>query len=291
MRTPPEPYAGYYRPNFDPNLDADRIEKLAKGYFALNWVFLMNVLLAIPANLFFRMAEERPSMGAIGLIFIPVLFFAVAGASFIPNRNIAEGKGWGVGAAVAASFLMGLNSAFCCGIIGYVVMQGIAGSALRSLGVNAGFLGLKSKHVKARLAELRATPVAPHRHRRSENHRKREARQPSPGDQPLDQEGTAEGNYHQCAQECPELGQTLRDLDLFDEPLGTLRLRRPKRSLEPARKHRHVGPRTRNDYQHHDPHPERTAHRTRSLHPSPRCTAWPGRNSHQLIRGTSGRRG
>lgn len=69
---------------------------------------------------------------------------------------IAYGKGWDPSAAMLASVLMGLNSALCCGIIGYVVMQQIASMEMKRYGIPAGFFGIRKAIVTARVAELRA---------------------------------------------------------------------------------------------------------------------------------------
>ncbi len=52
---------------------------------------------------------------------------------------------------------MGLNSALCCGVIGYVVMQQLAGNRMKKYGLRTGFLGVKKSDIAARVLELRST--------------------------------------------------------------------------------------------------------------------------------------
>jgi hypothetical protein len=128
---------------------SDRLRALAKGYFGLNWVFLANVLLSVASFVVTR----GPDAGLQASIATAVLvFLVITAASFPFNREIGAGKGWSPVGPVIASLLMGLNSALCCGIIGYLVMQSIAMNEMKRLGLRAGFLGVRRKDVDA-LAE------------------------------------------------------------------------------------------------------------------------------------------
>jgi ABC-type cobalt transport system substrate-binding protein len=152
-------YSGYYPRGPAPSpLEAEKLKALADGYFGLNWVFLANVLLAIAIRLVLVPLSEPgialfALLGALGTLFLVVAFL-----TFPHNKKIAFGKGWDPSAALIASCLMGLNSALCCGIIGYVVMQQIASTEMKKYGIRTAFLGVRKKEVEARIRELSGPP-------------------------------------------------------------------------------------------------------------------------------------
>lgn len=85
-----------------------------------------------------------------------ILGLIVAFLTYGPNKKIGEGLGWSPSGAVVASVLMGLNSALCCGIIGYVVMQNIALVEMKKFGLKGGGLfGLRKKDVDIAIESLR----------------------------------------------------------------------------------------------------------------------------------------
>lgn len=159
---PPEGYAAYPRGPVGPAPygTADQLQALWEGYYGLNWVFLANVLLALGFRFIPMAMEDAASAGIAMLVLAILMFLVVAGYSFVYNRKIAFGKGWGDGVAVVASVLMGLNSVFCCGIIGYIVMQTIAATEMKNYGLKTGFLGVKKKEVQERIAQMRAQPTS-----------------------------------------------------------------------------------------------------------------------------------
>jgi hypothetical protein len=72
------------------------------------------------------------------------------------NKKIGYGAGWQSSGPIIASFLMGLNSAFCCGIIGYIWVQSIAASKMRTFGLKgSSFGGMKKKDIQFAIQELR----------------------------------------------------------------------------------------------------------------------------------------
>lgn len=156
---PSEGYAAY--PRAQSAIPAygspDKFKALADGYFGLNWVFLANVVLAL-AFRFLPMSINDADTALVVLLGLAFLMFCVvAGFSFPYNRKIAYGKGWADGIAVLASVLMGLNSVFCCGIIGYIIMQTIAAGEMKNYGLATSFFGITKKKVEAKLAELNST--------------------------------------------------------------------------------------------------------------------------------------
>lgn len=146
----PPNYAAYYRG--DANVDPNKLRLLKEGYFGLNTVFLVNILMAVGANVAFRSSEDL-GLFAIAVI---VVFVAIGLLTYPQNKKIGEGLGWAPSSAVLASVLMGLNSALCCGIIGYMVVQSMALKGMKAYGVTAGIFGLKKSVVEQRIAELEA---------------------------------------------------------------------------------------------------------------------------------------
>ena len=102
----------------------------------MNLVFFFNVVLSFGARLV-ALEGWTALLGYLGAVVL-----LVAGCTFPYNRKIGIGKGWPVGNAILASVLMGLNSALCCGVVGYVVMQMIASNEMKRYGLKSGFLGL-----------------------------------------------------------------------------------------------------------------------------------------------------
>ena len=158
---PPQQYAAYPRLQQGAAFgDPDKLQALADGYFGLNMVFLLNILLAVAANGVVTLTEEP----VVWLIVLPVLLIVIIAATLPPNKKIAFGKGWAPSGAWIASILMGLNSAFCCGIIGYVVMQMIAIDEMKKYGIKGGSFSLKKKAVQEQIQLLRQsqTPTPPY---------------------------------------------------------------------------------------------------------------------------------
>jgi hypothetical protein len=154
--TPPvQNFAAYPRGGPHPvHGSPEKLQALMEGYYGLNWVFILNVALAISANV---IAASAGGVGAY-LGFLGFLFVVVALTSYPMNKKIAFGKDWAPGTALVASILMGLNSALFCGIIGFVVMQIIAAGEIKAYGVKSGAFGFKKKDVLAKIEELRSKP-------------------------------------------------------------------------------------------------------------------------------------
>src|SRR5579859_7496136 len=144
---PPEgQYAQYYRPGQSSYGSSDRLQGLVDGYFGLNNVFLINVGLVIGLNVLIQslFRSMPPDRDAITVLLVWVGAIVVIGISigfltYPSNKKIAYGKDWPPSNATLASVLMGLNSALCCGVIGYVVMQQLAMAEMKKYGVKAGF--------------------------------------------------------------------------------------------------------------------------------------------------------
>lgn len=130
---------------------ADKLQALSDGYFGLGIAFVINIALALCSRLLTASSE---SLAVIGFALVG-MFVAITLITFPFNKKIAIGKGWNTSHALLASFLMGLNSALCCGIIGYIVMQSIASTEIAKYGIPSKLFGLKKSVVQARIQEMR----------------------------------------------------------------------------------------------------------------------------------------
>jgi len=162
MENPPPPqYASYPRAGHGPDAAA-RVQSLYDGYKGLNMVFVVNLIGALALNGYLQVSGQDVTTSVVVLGGFLVLGVAIALLSLPHNRKIGFGAGWDSGRPVLASVLMGINSAFCCGIVGFIVMQTIANNHLKTYGVTGGLFGPKKKEVEAKIAELNAgTPSPP----------------------------------------------------------------------------------------------------------------------------------
>ena len=153
--TPTPQFEGHYRRPSDVHGSATKLQALADGYFGLNTVFLINIIVAVSYNVLPVLLPSTAASTVAMLLGIPAMGLLIGFLSYPKNRRIAEGKGWQPSAALLASILMGLNSALCCGVIGYVVMQQIASKEMMRYGLKSRFLGLRKRDVEPAINELR----------------------------------------------------------------------------------------------------------------------------------------
>lgn len=155
MSETPPPYANYPR-TMSAYGSAARLQSLSDGYFGLSKVFVINIVLALIIRLATTFSAPSTVSGVLGLVGAIVVgtTILIGFLTYGPNKKIGEGAGWSPAQPVIASILMGLNSALCCGIIGYVVMQTIASNHIKKYGIKTGFFGLKKKDVAQKISEL-----------------------------------------------------------------------------------------------------------------------------------------
>jgi len=159
---PPPQYAAYPRgAGAGQYGTADKLQALSDGYFGLNIIFLINIVLSLGSR-FSGVTAKTPSE-ALGILagYALVVGLVVGFGSYHNNKKIAFGADWKPGMAVLASVLMALNSVFCCGIIGYVIVQNLAFQEMKKYGLKGGFFGVKKSEIAAKVAEMRATPQPP----------------------------------------------------------------------------------------------------------------------------------
>jgi hypothetical protein len=135
---------------------------LADGYFTLNLVFVANIVVALGVsalNVYVRQSGTDPTLaGEIYLVSVVAIAVIIASLCLGPCKKIGYGLGWGSSMAYVAAILMGINSALCCGIIGFVVMQSIAGAEIKKYGVKGStFGGYKKAAIKEAAEAMKAS--------------------------------------------------------------------------------------------------------------------------------------
>lgn len=153
MSEVPPPYAQY--PRSTPNYGSlPQLRSLVDGYFGLSRVFAINIALAFAM----RLASMFGGLAVLGLFALAV-GLAVGFLTYGPNKQIGYGANWSPAQPIVASVLMGINSALCCGIIGYAIMQTIAANHMKRYGIKMGFFASKKK-VEDQVAALEAQGVS-----------------------------------------------------------------------------------------------------------------------------------
>jgi hypothetical protein len=159
---PPPQYAAYPRQGMANYGTADKLRALADGYYGLNKVFLLNIALVLANRAVSAGVKtvEAAMMVLVGSVLVVGLIIGFA--TYPSNKKIGYGANWSPGMPIVASVLMALNSALCCGIIGYVVVQSIAAKEMSKYGLKAGlFGGLKKPDVERTIAQFQAQEAAP----------------------------------------------------------------------------------------------------------------------------------
>lgn len=147
MDNPPQqPFAAYPRASFG---SSEKLQALADGYFGLNAAFVVGLVSAFLLKL--AGLAKQPVVVWIALL----LHIAFVGYyTGIRVKRIGFGAGWPDSKTTLAVGLMYLNT-LCCGIVGFIVMQQIAGNHIKAYGIKSGFLGLKKKDINAMIARLK----------------------------------------------------------------------------------------------------------------------------------------
>lgn len=154
---PPPVFAEYPRGPQGPGYgSADQLQALSDSYFGLNYVFLVNVALALTSRALSLTVTTVESALVYLLGSILVMGLVVALFSYRYNKKAAFGLNWQPSMAIVASILLALQSWLCCGAIGIIVMQQIITGEMKKYGIPAGFLGVKKTIVANAIAQLRA---------------------------------------------------------------------------------------------------------------------------------------
>lgn len=144
----PQPY---FRPSGGELTDVSRLRALWEGYNALTLAFVVNIVMALGIGAYWRTGGSQ----TVALVGYGVMFLVVVALTLSPNKKIAYGKGWDPNMAILASILIGLNSALCCGAIGFAIMQSLAGKEIRRYGLTR----FNKKLIEARIQELENMPT------------------------------------------------------------------------------------------------------------------------------------
>ena len=132
---------------------AERLQDLMEGYYAYGWLFLLHVVLTLAVvGLSVALGKTGPIVHSGGLL---VVMATMGFVSYPVNAKVGRGANWSKTGVVLASIAIALGTV-CYGIIGYVVLQSLAGAKIRSLGVKRKPFGFRKKDVRARIVELRA---------------------------------------------------------------------------------------------------------------------------------------
>lgn len=159
---PPE-FAQYPR-GTAPTGSLPQLRNLVDGYFGLSRVFGINILLVCVERVVAILDKEASAGGSLAFVggFALIVGLVVGFLSYGPNKQIGNGANWSPAQPIVASVLMGINSALCCGIVGYAVMQTIAANHLKRYGIKMGFFASKKK-IESQIAALEAQGLSgPH---------------------------------------------------------------------------------------------------------------------------------
>ena len=149
---PPVGYVPYARPADMPYGTVEKLQALCNGYFGLNYVFIINVVLFFVQRAVLYFDPTALAFGLATILMIPIIAFL----TFPQNKLIGFGKDWSPSGPLIASILMGFNSAFCFGLLGYVVMQHIAFKEMKLYGIKGGSFSMRKDQVQAQIAAMRA---------------------------------------------------------------------------------------------------------------------------------------
>jgi cobalamin synthase len=156
--TPPPQFVQYPRGQNFSYGTVEHLQAMGDGYFGLNGVFYVNVFLALGM----RALISNQTLGPASIFVAVSVMLAVIGFLTLRfNKKIAFGKGWPEWSPVLCSVLMGINSALCCGVVGYLVMQMIASQEMRRYGMTIGYLGLNKKDFNAFVQKMREAQGGP----------------------------------------------------------------------------------------------------------------------------------
>lgn len=117
-------------------------------------MFALNLALSLGSRALPIASDDPATRLGIVAAWLLGVGLVVGFATYPQNKKIGYGCGWAPSWPVVASVLMGLNSALCCGIIGYIVMQQFAAQEMKKYGLKTGFGGVRKREVVALVAEL-----------------------------------------------------------------------------------------------------------------------------------------
>ena len=155
----PPQYAGYYRPGQLMG-SPEKLEALAAGYFALNWVFCFQVGLVLVSMIGLGViASSNPNsdvlIGVFYLFFFPITIGLVAWVAYKPLKKISFGMNWASNTAIWLGIGVGFG-----GLIVYIIIQMLAAAEIGKYGVKRSFFGgFRKKQIAEAAQAMRASPM------------------------------------------------------------------------------------------------------------------------------------
>lgn len=143
---------------------AEKLQALADCYFGLNWVFLVCAVILVGSRVaalgLQSQTAAQPDPGfVLAVTFGPIILSTIIGAamSYSPLKRAAFGMGWNSGTPVWLSIVLGLQTLFCCGAVGIVIVQHLLVGEMNKYGIKgSAFGGIRKQHIKAVIEQIRS---------------------------------------------------------------------------------------------------------------------------------------
>ena len=156
--TPPPAFSSYPRGDAIPFGTSEKLTRTYRGYVGIAYGYLLLVL-SFFLFIFALGAFSPGGSTIIGVLLILAAIASIAGGFYLSIRSgidIEFGLGWNKGIGIA----VGILGPFC-GVIALIIIQMLAIQEMKNYGIAVKpFRGLKSKDVKAKIAEMKATESA-----------------------------------------------------------------------------------------------------------------------------------
>ena len=148
---------------------AEKLQALSDSYFGLNWVFVACAVILVGGRVAISaVAMQGPGqpdpMVALAAIFGPFFLAMIVGAimSYGPLKRAAFGMGWNPGTPAWLSIVLGVQTIFCCGAVGIVVVQHILVGEMNKYGIRGSlFGGIRKQQIQAVVEQLRSQQTMP----------------------------------------------------------------------------------------------------------------------------------
>jgi hypothetical protein len=158
---PPPQFVAYPRHHGPIYGSSVKLKALYSGYTALGNLLVLNFFLGVIPLAAAGTADDNAKIVTFG-VWAVLLGILVGLASYRTMKDIGFGANWPAKGPVVASAAIGINSAFFCGLFGYVVIQHLAWIELARYGLKTQLVGgVLRKDVEKALMELEAREQTP----------------------------------------------------------------------------------------------------------------------------------
>lgn len=131
-----------------------KLRLLIEGGNGLNILFAITVALNIGfGNMLRTMGPSTPGSNKLGGVIL-LMFLIVSIGSFKYVKKIGEGLDWPESKAKWISVLLGLNSAICCGAIGFILVLRPALKKLQEGGIDVNLIKFNAKQAMATIESM-----------------------------------------------------------------------------------------------------------------------------------------